>query len=291
MNILTVLARYGTAQYADAEARIDDLFARQLPGVGRFTVVVENQHDGDPDEPAVIEARPDRVLLAGDNRSYEFSAFDRAVAFMGERLDQYDLIHFATSAFHTLYVAYLERFTTPLVAAIGQRPVAVGHIDCYNEPVTLRGCVSQHWIRSGFFMLPPREVRLLGRFADLPDGAPFFSGRAKAPFRQDAPLSAAYQRYILDWLTGRDIGQGVEWHSSFGLTAATLPAFERKARSIMTEQWLGIRLRAAGCALVDVTWLSAQLRGTSAERLNWRTPWRQQLAGRDRDAIVVPPTV
>ena len=148
---------------------------------------------------------------------------------------------------------------------------------------------SQHWARSCFFMLPPAEVRQLKTLVSLADRAALFSGRPEAPFRVDAPLSATYRRYITDWLTGADIGQGVEWHSSFALTEATLPAFERKTLCILNEHQLAVRLRAGGCRLVDVTWLSSQLSRGGPGSVAWHTPWDEQLAGRDRDALVVPP--
>jgi hypothetical protein len=112
-------------------------------------------------------------------------------------------------------------------------------------------------------------------------------GGPSAPFRPDAPLSARYQRYILEWLTGRDIGQGATWHSAFGLSDESVPAFERKALSIMNEQLLGIRLRAQSCSLIDVTWLSTILELGRTPPVWWQTPWPEQLAGRDRDRIVL----
>jgi hypothetical protein len=42
LRVLTILARFGTDQYADAEATIADLFARQLPGIERDVIVVDN---------------------------------------------------------------------------------------------------------------------------------------------------------------------------------------------------------------------------------------------------------
>lgn len=284
MKVLTVLARFGTDQYPRAEQEIAEIFARQLPRVERSVVVVDNAlHE------SVIDEQPGRTLLGGDNTCYEFSAFDRAVAHVGSALFNYDLIHFATSAFNTLYVAYLERFDQALLSAVAARPVCIGHIDCYNEAVELQRCRSQHWARSCFFMLPPAEVRQLKTLVSLADRAALFSGRPEAPFRVDAPLSATYRRYITDWLTGADIGQGVEWHSSFALTEATLPAFERKTLCILNEHQLAVRLRAGGCRLVDVTWLSSQLSRGGPGSVAWHTPWDEQLAGRDRDALVVPP--
>jgi len=197
-------------------------------------------------------------------------------------------VHFATSAFKTLYVAYLDRFDLEVLGAMNGRPVCLGHLDCYNEPIDVLAYRSQHWVRSCFFFLPPAEVKALGRFAFVGDGRPFFSGDPDAPFRSDAPISANYREYIVRWLAGADIGQGVSWHSGFALSRETRPAFEHKAMSILNEQLLGIRLRALGCRLIDVTWLSTELRRKRPAEIPWSAGWREQLANRETDALRVP---
>ena len=282
LRVLTILARFGSDQYADAEATIADLFARQLPGVERDVIVVDNALPRD-----YVARREGSMLIGGDNSSREFSAFDRAVEFVGADIWSYHLVHFATSAFNTLYVAYLERFVPSLLASMASRPACVGHIDCYNEPIEIGSHRGQHWIRSCFFFLPPSEVKALGRFVSVADGARYFSGDPEAPFRADAPLNRQYREYITEWLTGRGVGQGVAWHSTFTLTRETVDAFEQKARAIFNEQLLSLRLQALGCRLVDVTWLSAMLCRHTPDEVPWSASWREQLANRDRDAIVV----
>ena len=96
------------------------------------------------------------------------------------------------------------------------------------------------------------------------------------------------EKYILDWLLGEDIGQGVRWHRSLALDGEGLNQFEQKTITILNEHLFGIRLRAAGCRVIDVTWLSAEL--AAGRKPEWGTPWWEQLAGRDRDAkrIAVP---
>lgn len=282
MRVLTILTRFGTDQYPWAEQKIDELFQRRMPDVERSVIVVDNALAGE-----VLEADERRVLIGGDNTAREFSGFDRAIRHIEHDIWSYDLLHFATETFNTLYVEYLERFDTRLLEAHQNRPTCVGHIDCYNDAVEVLGFMTQHWVRSCFFFLPPTEVKLLGSFVTVRDGAPFFSGNPDAPFRPDAPLSSRYRGYIIDWLTGHDIGQGVAWHSRIPLTAETLPAFEQKALAIMNEQLLGVRLRAMGCRLVDVTWLATVLARGGPRSVDWGTPWRQQLANRDRDALAV----
>ena len=279
-RILTILARHGADTYPHAERDIEEIFRRRLPEIDRTTIVVDNALPS-----SHVEQRPTGILLGGDNSAREFSAFDRAIDFVGSSIWSYDLVHFATSAFKTLYVAYLERFDAGMLAAIAGRPICVGHIDCYNEPIEVLTFRSQHWMRSCFLFVPPADVKALGRLASIGDRGAFFSGNPRDPFRHDAPLSPNYRAYIATWLTGGDIGPGVEWHSSFPLTRESLPAFEHKAISILNEQLLSIRLRALGCRLIDVTWLSTMRRRHAAIR--WTSSWREQLANRDDAALVV----
>jgi hypothetical protein len=282
MRILTVLARHGVEKYSSAEEDIQALFDRQLPDVQRGVIVVDNAL---PIE--VVEQARGRTLLGGDNSLREFTAFDRALAWAGPGLSDYDLVHFATSAFNTLYTRYLDCFTPAVLAAAARRNACVGHIDCYNQPVRVRSFLSQHWIRTCFFFLRPVDLRALGSMVSIADRSQFFSGDPSSPFRSSAPLCPTYRQYIVDWLTGGDIGQGVKWHSTLALTAEALPSFEQKALCILNEQMLGIRLRALGCPLVDVTWLSARIADASADEIPWSVPWHRQLATRERDALIL----
>ena len=276
-RLLTLFLRTGTGAYADAESRLAALFARQLPEVSRDVVVVDNLLP-----PGVAETSPGRVVIGGDNSVSEFSAIDAAIAHVGTAIWRYDLVNIVTAAFEQLYVAYLERFTPPVVAVVAGARACLGQIDCYNEEIGVLSYRSQHWLRTSFVMLAPRELMLLGSTVSARHRWPWFSGRPDAPFADDAPLSENYRTYILDWLGGEDIGQGVRWHKTLSLDGEGLAVFERKALAILNEHLFGIRLRAAGCRTIDVTWLSSIL--ASGRAPEWDTPWWQQLAERDRHA-------
>jgi hypothetical protein len=141
------------------------------------------------------------------------------------------------------------------------------------------------WLRSSFVFLPPAELQLLGSLVSIDAPRAFFSGDPCAPFRSDAPLSTRYRDYIRDWLTGPGTGQGVEWHSRFELTQATLRLFEAKAMAIINEQVLSARLRAQGCALIDATWLATRrARLPTDDVLDVIPSWRRQITARDVDA-------
>jgi hypothetical protein len=282
MRVLTIFVRTGTTKYATAEEELSQLFRTQLPQVERTTIVVDTALP-----PCEAERSTKRVVIGGDNSVREFSAFDSGVAAAGHDIWDYDLVNFTTAAFRQLYWDYLERFRPEVLSSIVGRAACLGHIDCYNRPIEVRGCVSQHWLRTACIFLPPTELKILGTFVSTRDREEWFSGDPSAPFRADAPLSDSYKKLIIDWLVGNDIGQGVKWHTRITLDEENLPEFERKAMAILNEHLFGVRLRAARCRTIDVTWLSGQLAGRRREPVDWNTPWFRQLANRDRHALVV----
>jgi hypothetical protein len=282
VRIATIFLRHGTQKFPDAQERMDEMFFQYMPEVQRETVVVDTTL---PLGHLEI-VRRDLAVLGGDNSYSEFSAADMALSWIADRIWSYDLVHLATAAFHTLYVGYLERFDTRMLRAIVGRPTCVGHIDCYNEPIRLLSYHSQHWLRTSFVFLPPAELKALGSLVSFRNRSRVFSGDPEQPFRRDAPLSENYRKYIYDWLTGGDIGQGVTWHSGFILTRESLPEFERKTLAILNEHLFAIRLRALGCRVVDTTWLWTQL-ARGEHDVNWTLAWREQLATRSVDPLVL----
>lgn len=286
MRVLTIFVRHGNEKYSRAEQELAELFSSQLPDVERFSVIVDTALPS-----CQFEHSAGRVVIGSSNACWEFSGFDAGLSYIGDRVWEYDLVNLATSAFRQLYVGYLERFRPSVLEAIVDRPVCLGHVDCYNEPVEVLGCVSQHWVRTSCLFIPPAELKILGKMVSTGDRHHWFSGSPTEPFRRDAPLSDAYQRFIGDWLTGKDIGQGVLWHSASSIGPANLYAFEQKALAILNEHLLSVRLRAAGCRTIDVTWLSGIIHRPRRAAVDWSLPWWRQLAERDRDKVIVNPSV
>ena len=282
MRVLTIFVRTGTTKYATAEQELAELFQTQLPDVERKTIVVDTALPA-----CEAEQSLHRVVIGADNSAREFSAFDSGVAYVGDDIWNYDLVNLTTAAFRQLYWDYLERFRPEVLEAIVNRPVCLGHIDCYNHPIEVAGCLSQHWMRTACIFLPPTELKILGSLVSTRDRAEWFGGDPAAPFRADAPLSDEYKRLITDWLMGNDIGQGVTWHTRLTLDEESLPEFERKAMAILNEHLFGLRLRAAACRTIDVTWVSGLLAHQRPGAIDWSTPWWRQLADRDRHALKV----
>ena len=283
MKVVTLFVRHGTNKYPQAESKLEHIFSTQLADLSWSLLVIDNAL------PASFQPEQSgfRTVIAGDNTAWEFSGWNKGLEALGDEIWSYDLVHLATSAFHTLYTEYLDRFDSRMLAAVSNRPVCVGHIDAYNEPVQLFSYRSQHWLRTSFIFLPVLDARLLGSLVSLSTGDGIFSSSPSRPFLPDAPLSSNYRRFIIDWLTGEDIGQGTVWHSKLSLAAEDFPLFKAKALAILNEHLLGLRLRAQGTSLVDATWLASQLAVRHPAAIQWTTSWRDQLANRDSDAIAV----
>lgn len=275
VRVLTILVRYGEGSYGDALSRLDDIFRRQAPEVERETIVVDNAL------PPEHVARTGRRLsvIGGDNSAHEFSGWDRAVSHVGRAFDGFDVVHLATSAFGMLYTGFLERFDEGLLRLVADRPIAAGHIDYYPHAVAVGEQVSQHWLRTSFVFLAPREIRGLRTLVTHRSGQALFSGDAGRPFRPDGPVSEGYARLIVDWLTSPlGTGQGVAWHSRMELSRETLGRFEEKALAILNEHGLSVRLRAQGCAAVDLSYLALTM-GRGSAPLSWPS-WRRQVTDR-----------
>lgn len=285
MRIVTLFARYGTTKYTDALKELDQFYLQYLGQINRELVVIDNSLPMSHRE----SLGEGRTLIGSDNRMWEFSAWDEGLAFLGWRLIDFDFVHLTTSAFGQLYTRYLDRFDVRMLSSILGRAAAVGHIDCYNEPVERFGWPCQSWLRTSFVFLPPTEIRMLGSLVSVENGDAFFSGDPVRPFRQDAPISLSYQANILGWLTGSGTGQGTTWHSRFDLTEETLPIFEAKTLAILNEHSFSVRLRTQGCATVDATWLATRLGtlgGTNCT-IGAFPHWREQISQRDVDAVLV----
>lgn len=287
MRVITIFARHGTEKYQDAEARLHSLFEKQLPSVERKTVIVDNALPDDFEE----EQSAARLLIGGDNEAWEFSAWDKGLRRIGDEIWRYDFVHLATSAFHTLYTKYLERFDEALLKAAAGRPACIGHIDCYNEAVRIRSFQSQSWMRTSFLFIPPVELKMLGNVVSVAREDSVFGPNPEEPFREEQFISRNYQNYVLDWLTGSEIGQGTSWHSKINLDDRSWPFFKAKAMAIFNEHLLAIRMRAQATNLIDATWLATKLREGSSAAIDWNRGWRKQLAERDSDPLLVPDPV
>ncbi len=278
MKILSLFVRYGQEKYGDALDTLAAYYRQALPEVEPDMVIVDNALPAGCQEIAGTTA-----IIGGSNRYWEFSAWDEGLAYVGPKVLAYDFVHFVTSAYNQLYVAYIPKMNLQCLAAIRNRDAVLGHIDHYNDPVIFMGRASQCWIRSSFFFMRPETVLRLGSLVSLTAPGPLFSGDPAAPFAAHAPIDKTFRDNIINWLTRDGTGQGTEWHSRFVLNADTLRYFESKALAVLNEHALTLRLAQQGTAIVDATFLSYALRSNQSQNLQNLYDWRQQIKLRAPD--------
>lgn len=275
-DILGLHARAGRQLYQGSEDRLLEVVRGRFPRASTRLVVCDTAYEAGPAED--FEVLP----VLSDDR--EFGAWRSAVVHLEADLPQYASVIISTSAFDKQYCAYLELLQEqwlPLLSA----PTAIGHIDCYNEPIVIDGYSSQFWLRTSFVMMSSYVAAdaLLQGF-DLPDDDDLFSDDPRRPLAGDF-VSENYKELLISWLTGDGTGQGVTWHRAAPLDEMGMAEFRHKVRAILREHLLTLHLRKVGVAVWDATYLSAQRQPAA------HVDWRDQLAGRPRDALARLPRV
>lgn len=253
MKILCLFVRHGTEHYPQALTDLDQWYERHGLLDQRTLWIIDNARlDDQPPETLA----PRTSLHSGDNQAWEFSAWARALHAAGTAGATYDVVHFVTSAFNTLYTEYLKHFRPETLDYLSARTLCLGHIDSYPVPVQLGANTSQSWVRTCFFFLPWKTAIFLSPWAPFVDAARIFVAANSRQFRADAPLSSDYQSRITAWLEGEEIG-GHTWHSPVSDAAHENRRFQAKTLAILNEHSLAITLRQAGINLVDFCWLDS----------------------------------
>jgi hypothetical protein len=251
VKILCLFVRHGTSAYPDSLAVLDQWYQNQGLLGQRTLWILDNALA--PETPP-HSPQPRVVLRAGDNLAWEFSTWERALAEARAGGGNYDVVHFVTSAFNTLYTEYLTHFSPSMLEYVMERNVCLGHIDGYNLPVRLGTTRSQAWIRTCFFFVPWRSVSAIPSWAVHQDPAVLFVQPDSRQFQADAPIDRDYQASITAWLQGDEVG-GHTWHTPVNSGSMENIRFQRKTLAILNEHQLAITLRQAGILLVDFCWL------------------------------------
>lgn len=243
-----IVTQFDRRRYPEA---IEELIAstRRLQPIVTTLVVVDNGNEGDWRHHVT-----DRFFhIGGDNSAWEFSAFDRGVAFLEEIGHETDVFAFVTDAFQGYGTEYWRQLNPEGVAFAHNWQAAVGLVDSFLVELEALGLRYERYLRSSFLILPKA---FYGKLAPLATALPedlIWSGDPHQPFRPDAPISLALRERLLAWLTrSRDAELSESWHSSFTLNDTTLPLFEAKARAILREHLLSARLQQLGLPAYDL---------------------------------------
>ena len=227
------------------------LLARTFPGHQVAWTIVDNAYLRDEDVPPHEGAD----VIAGDRSSREFSGLDAGIAYVRRkhRPAPRSVFVLANDTFHRSYgTDYLDGFERRALRGALRRNMAVGYVDCYPSEIRVLGLPLRCWIRTSLVFLTARTLDAIGKLAlPVPDDEVF--GGPEQFFREAAPLSENYRRYLQAWLFGTDEDDfKYHWHSARPLTPENFSEFKAKARSIMCEHYLSARLEALGVPIFRV---------------------------------------
>ena len=248
-RLAVVFVQYDRRKYSLALEKLIALLAR-LRAVDFRVLVVDNANPGH----WYHDVSDKLTQIGGDNSAWEFSAFDRGIAFLAESGETADLYAFATDAFLAYGEDYLDLIDDTTIEACLTLGAVIGWVDSFGQELDLLGQAYRDWVRTSLFFLPPHVLSTLSPLTTPFDAETIFSADFAAPFHPTAPLSHNLQQLLLAWLT-RDATSGVElaevWHSQIDLNARSYPFFKAKASAILREHLLSARLQAAEIPCYD----------------------------------------
>jgi hypothetical protein len=253
VKILCLFVRHGTVAYPDALEVLDQWYEKHGLLDQRQLWILDNSLATDVPARGVA---PGVELRTGDNEAWEFSTWERAVAEASAENSSYDIVHFVTSAFNTLYTGYLDHFFPDMLDYVIERNVCLGHVDGYDIPIRMGDVSSQSWIRTCFFFLPWKQASTMSPWATYRTPQLIFENSSSRQFRANAPIDKNYQARLVSWLEGDEMG-GHRWHTPVSRESADTSRFQYKTLAILNEHQLAINFRQAGIRLVDFCWLHA----------------------------------
>jgi hypothetical protein len=269
-----VFVRYDREKYARAWESFQ-AHLRTIASPSIETVIVDN---AEPDRPA---ERLGECLhaIGGSNRAWEFSAFDEGVEWLRLQDRLRDVTLLATDAFAAYGGEFIDLVDEGILRFCRRQAAAVGWIDSFEEPCRLFGTAYNDWLRTSYLILPSTALAGVEPFAAPMSEDELFDTDWRRRWKRDAPVSPSLRRRIDHWLTGLAEGQRLAaadtWHSRFDVDAGTFPFFKAKARAILREHHLSIRLRAARVRIFDLRVVADRLArggspllGTSDESLD-----------------------
>lgn len=207
------------------------------------------------------------LVVAGSNEDAEFSAYDEGLRILHADRRSLDVLLLANDRAFSYPLDMRESGTARLLDNVRRHQLAVGHVDALPRPMEVLGRRVHAYLRSNLVLLPFASVRpglaltslAAARFDDLVPVA--YPGDC----RLDGLGSPDYADFLRGWLTGtRDQDA---WYRARPADAASWPELRLKAKSIVNEHLLSVRLEDAGLELVPFGLGSRPIVGTRPGRM------------------------
>jgi len=261
MKLLSLFTRHGESAYPGAFERLIE-FYRNIGNLDYEVLLLDTTLPVGFCTNLSSNAR----LFGGDNSRREFSAWNTALEYLEDVLENYDLVNIVTSAFENEYRGFYSCINAEMLSYAASHPkLVLGHIDAIPKPVGFFEDFFQTWACSKFILFSPKVLKDLGSLSGPFEESDFFQDSVKNPFKNNGFLSEGFRKILYSWLVKSEFmprqnygpstkvqdlitlrGQTlrtIQWHSAFELNESTLSKF-----LFVAENW--------GFHLVVFLWLS-----------------------------------
>lgn len=241
-NVHIVLVVY-YPQYLKRICFITSQFAQEV-NVASIQVVINNPAISDTDVTRLLTvARVQVNCVRHDNTGFEFGAYQRGIdEIRNTETDGFDclVMNDTVGTHQRIDRLYLRNFLGT-VKARHTRSI-VGNTDSVPRRLDVHGLYCVRWVRSNLFYMDHEALLAINHTVYVPEIDALIAGGSTEPEFYSKTVSPSLRHHISTWLFGS--GE-FAWYKAEPLTAENCTRMAFKARCILQELYLSMRLEAA----------------------------------------------
>lgn len=252
-KVYTLFLVFGKDHVKLGLTHINAFSKRCYPGYKSHILIIDNALEND-----VQATTGDQSITSGDNSCLDFSGWEKGVSFLENHFEMNgnDVLIFCNDSFYRSYsYKVINGFQPEEVTPDSLQDRVAGFADSYRMPVSVLGYKFDKWIRSNFFIMTYKNYKKLdGLVFPLPPEE-IFDTNIKHFFSDTFNISDNYKGYLRKWLFGKDQGYDEytgKWHNAVDVTPETFEYLKKKARAILSEQFLSVKIINQGLSILDI---------------------------------------
>ncbi len=186
--------------------------------------------------------------LHHDNVGAEFGGYQKAAdVLLADGADKIWLFNDTVGPHQFVDGPYLRDFARAMAAA-SAAPLAAGRVVQASERLEIDGLSSGVWLQSHILGMDRQALQRIGGRIHAPELDALIQPATTADGFFSPRIGSYLRAHLTHWLFGQ--GEGT-WYKASPLTAQSAPGLALKARSILQELSLSMRLEQAGIGFMD----------------------------------------
>jgi hypothetical protein len=195
-------------------------------------------------------------VIKGSNRGREFGGYQDGLDHLrGSAAGGVCFVNDTAGIHNYLPRFFVDAFVRAALRLRNRRGVCVGHVDRALQTLEIGGLVGESWIRSNLFYLDEPALRSLDWKVYAPEINALVPGAFPHHFFSDA-LNSSMQVRISRWLFQPG---SKSWYAAAPLTDENADFMAGKARAVLQEYYLSMRLSHAGIQISRTDMTALQL--------------------------------